>query len=706
MRENYCYSCNLQLCNKCFQTHTNTQQHIYGNKRELQAIVQNEINLLTQREQNIEEFAISHDLLESQITSSKEKKEYIEFYTKLYLKDMDSVKLGLISRMSLREGKDLQKELKKIRREYQELLNDLEQGIVDICGMFAIRIIDEERYQYYAVTSSEELKISDDQREEFLNKLNEVENKILIDNKGEMGSTSNIDQIFKIIFILFGIILSCLIISIVIYSFLRANKQGNLNDKKFKLKEKTKFYNSRIYERNILDKNITLLIERSNSQIKHLKSIKLNVSGKREQFALKKEEIIFLKSNISKIIPNIESLLQSKILSNKEYLNTLQVQDNSTITNKFSFNLIRNLWIILTNSGQPPLKFSHEDLLKYSELIRYWTAYNYIGGIFIIVSGTELHGISIIWYEAHLLLKHIPREDINIGLHRLIENGEILVVGAFPVTLYYFNMSNCLIIHEKRLFDFQYIWLLDYNPLNPSNLEIIAGTEQTNFINYNYKISSVSNNITLDFEGDIHQVFQAGRLSKIIISMHSKLFGYSIETGSELQEYNNELYMYSSNMIELTNNKLGYIAQSYLIIVDIDTLTFVEVFETNTGDNIFYKTVGLSPDRNIFLTKTSDNGDYSIIKFDTRTVLWSGEIRYYKSQVTAATQVKENIFIYADSDCMLWIIDIITNVHLLFIDVRKYEKEEFNYHPKNNSFIKIISVIERDSSSTYTIEQI
>ena len=709
MMENYCYSCNMQLCNKCFQAHINIQQHITRNKKELQSIIQNELKLLTQNEGTIEEFGIYHDLYESKITNSEEKKEYIDFYTKLGLKDIDSVKLGLISRKSLEEGKNLQKELKNVGREYQELLSDVEQGVVDTDGMLAIRIIDEERYQYYSLTSCEEVTITDEQREEFLNHLNEVENCLLIENEEETGSTSKIDQIFKIIFILLGIILSSLIISLIIYSILRANTQDDLEDHQFKLKIKAKFYNSRIYEGNILDKNMTLLMERNNYQRKDLEFIKLNISRRREQLALKKEEIISIKSNISKITPNIKSLLQSKILSNKEYSKTLQLQDNTKINNKFSFALIRNMWIILTNSAQPPLEHSHKFLLKYSKLIRYWTAYNYIGGTFIIISGIRLNGISIIWYEVQLIIEYILWDDINIGLHQLIENGELLVVGSFPSTLYYFNMSNCLIIHEKALFPFNYIWLLDYNPSNPSNIEVlVSGEEQPYFMKYNYKTSLISNNITLDFHDRINEVFKASQLPKFIIARSSNIFGYSSETGLELQEYNhnNGLYLYSSHMIELSNNKLGYIAISELIILDLDTLTFVEVFETNTGDNIFYTAFRLSPDRNIFFTMTSSNGDYSIIQFDTRTVIWSGELKYYESRIRAATQVQENIFIYADSNCMLWIIDVQNNLHLLFNDIGKYEKEEFNYYPKLNSYIKTISVIERDRSSTYTIDQI
>ena len=495
--ENYCYSCNMQLCNNCFQAHINIQQHITRNKQELQAIIQNELKLLTQNEETIEKFGIYHDLYVSKITSSEEEKEYIEFYTKLGLKDIDSVKLGLISRRSLEEGKDLQKELNNIAREYQELLSDVEQGVLDTYGMLAIRILDEERYQYYAVTSNEEVKITDEQREEFLNSMNEIEHDF-IDNKGETERTANIDKIFKIIFILFGIILSSLIISLVIYSILKANTQYNLEDHQFKLKVKAKFYNSRIYEGNILDKNTTLLMERNNYQRKDLEFIKLNISRRREQLALKKEEIISIESNISKITPNIKSLLHYKILSNKEYSKTLQLQDNTKINNKFSFALIRNMWIILTNSAQPPLEYSHEDLLKYSKLIRYWTAYNYIGGTFIIISGLRLHGISILWYDAQILFEHIPWNNNNIVLHQLIENGEILVTELlFPNSLYYFNMSNCIIIHEKPLVD--RIILFDYNSSHPGKLEIITfGKENSQFMKYDYKTSSFSNIITLD----------------------------------------------------------------------------------------------------------------------------------------------------------------------------------------------------------------
>ena len=157
----------------------------------------------------------------------------------------------------------------------------------------------------------------------------------------------------------------------------------------------------------------------------------------------------------------------------------------------------------------------------------------------------------------------------------------------------------------------------------------------------------------------------------------------------------------------MPNYKIGYIATQSFIILDLDTLTFVEVFESDTGRNMYYKAFSLSPGGNLFLAMNSSSNDYLIIiKFDTKTEIWSGRLKNYFSSVTAAIQIQDNIFLYADSKCGLWIIDVINNLHLLFIDLRQYEQEEFNHYPVNGPLIKTLSVIQRDKSANYTMNQI
>ena len=428
--------------------------------------------------------------------------------------------------------------------------------------------------------------------------------------------------------------------------------------------------------------------------------------GKSVKLALKKEEIIFSKTNISTILTNIDILKNNKIVSRNKHLKILQLQDSRSKSNKFSFDLLVTMGLILRYSLNVT-DYSQEDLFTYSKLIRYWIVYNYIGGTFLIISGTNLHGISIIWYEAKLIVEHISFSNQYIQFHQLIQNGEVLVINVFESTLYYFNMSNCLIIHEKILFGI--IFLIDYNPLNPSQLEIFASDKNNSlFMHYDYKTSEFTNNLTVKCNKFISQVLKSKQLPKFIIRREEILKGYSSETGLKLQEYNtSSLNLYfSSSLTEFSNNKLGYIsANSSLIILDLDNLTFIEDYAKNIGGDLYYfrAIFPLSPDRNIFLATKSEK--YWIIKFDTKTILWEGNQQSYLVSITAATQIMENIFMYSDSNSKLWIIDIDNNFHSLFIDIAQYEKEEFNYDPYISN-INSISVTERDSSPSYTLNQI
>ena len=216
IRENYCHSCHLYLCTECFLAHINYQNHISGNKQELQAIIQNELLIVTQKEAKLEEFILFTNMHKLKIPENKDKKEYIEKYTKSESDNINSNKLGAINRGSAKEGKYLLKELKHIGREYKRLLHDIEQRVGNNQGMLAIRVIDEEKFQFYSPEGCPEPKISDLLREEIFNQLELLENTLTLEN---INTTSNIDQIFKFILILFGIIFSILSILLIIYSY-------------------------------------------------------------------------------------------------------------------------------------------------------------------------------------------------------------------------------------------------------------------------------------------------------------------------------------------------------------------------------------------------------------------------------------------------------------------------------------------------------
>ena len=170
-RENYCYSCNLYFCNECFLSHIDLPRHISGSKQKIQTIIQNELNVLIENEGKLGECALFAEVCESKIPESEERKIYIDKYIKSESEEINSRKLGAITRESAREGKHLQKELKHIGKEYKRLLQDLKQGVIDARGMLAIRLIDEEKFQFYAPQGSEESEISELQRETLLNQL-------------------------------------------------------------------------------------------------------------------------------------------------------------------------------------------------------------------------------------------------------------------------------------------------------------------------------------------------------------------------------------------------------------------------------------------------------------------------------------------------------------------------------------------------------
>ena len=705
-RENYCYSCNLYFCNECFISHIYLTRHISGNKQDIQRIIQNEQQIVTQNDDKLEEYALFVEVHKAKVSQREESKSYIDKFTKSESEEINSRKLGVITRESTKEGKRLQKELKHIDREYKRFLHDLEQRVVDDQGMFAIRVIDEKKFQFYTPEGSQEPKITELQRETLLNQLELLESK-LVPEKGNI--TSNTDQIFKVIFALFGLILTILSITLIIYSYEGDKTLKIYESQKIKQKERSSLYHSRVYEANILEGNITLFIKQKNYKLNYLVTLSSNNTVKRKKLTLKKKEIILRKENIATIPANIETLKNNKSLTCKKYLEILQIENNTAQTNKFSFDLLVNLWVILMNYTPTVTKYSQEDLIKYSELIRYWTAYNHIGGTFIIVSGPGLHGISIIWYETKLVIEHInlPTQLTYFDqLIQLIQNGDVLVTNLFVSSLYYVNMSNCLIIHSKELFET--IWLFDYDLVNPNTIEIFT-TEDNNshFMHYDYKTSLFTKNITLKHSSWISVVLKPRQLPKFILAFLNKIRGYSIETGLKLQEYSTLLNEWTTSLIELPNNQLGYISHTSLNILDLDTLTFIEKFELNTGDHIFIKLFSLTPDGNILLARKNGEQDYLIFNFDTRTILWEGKLQTYFVKITAAIQVIDNIFIYSDSKSKLWVIDIDNNLHLPFIDIRQYEENEFNFSPTFiNAFINIISVVERGRSAAYTINQI
>ena len=702
-RENYCYSCNLYFCNECFISHIDLTRHISGNKQEIQRIIQNEQQIVTQNDDKLEEYALFVEVHKAKVSQREESKSYIDKFTKSESEEINSRKLGVITRESAKEGKRLQKELKHIDREYKRLLHDLEQRVVDVKGMFAIRVIDEEKFQFYTPEGSQEPKITELQREALLNQLELLESNLILEKKEECKQ--NKSYVFDTIFIIFGILLSILLILLIVYLFEGKEAKDNYGNQKSKLKGKEKVYDERIYESNNLNSNIGLLLSEKNSKVGQLMLAKANNTDRTENITQKEEEVIFTKENIANNILNIKSLKQAKSMSNTKYSETELLLD-STKNDIISYsNLIVRIWISLKNYSSSLVEYSHKDLLEYSNLIRYWAVYNYIGGTFIIISGTDFHGISIIWYEAKLVIGHILWMDSSnkVYLHQIIENDRVLAFYLYESGfLYSINMSNLVLINSGNYIQ-GFIWM-GYNPIRPSKLEIIIITEihKDQLRDYDYKTSLFSNNKTLEnLNEGITALFKSVQLPKFVMFVSTNIVGYSSDTGSILQKYNRGYQIYK--LIELANNRFGYLKNQGFYIQDLATLDFIEKFQTNNGIYLFYQIFPLSPDRNIFLALSTN---LLIIRFDTKSVIWKGNIQTYLADLTSANQIKENIFLYSDTTGKIWIIDLNKDLHLLFLDLVRYEIENFNYYSVKPK-IKTMSTVERANlSMSYTISQI
>ena len=515
-RENYCYSCNLYFCNECFLSHIDFPRHISGNKQEIQRIIQNELYILSEKEEKLGEYVLIAEAHESKVSEMEESKTYIDKYTKSESEEITSGKLGAISRESTREGKQLQKELKHIGREYKRLLHDLEG---DNQRMFAIRVIDEEKFQFYAPKGSQESKISDLQREALFTQLEIIESMLILEKKE--AYKPNKSYIFDAIFNIFGIVLSTLLIFVIVNLYEEKEAKYSYDNQKSKLKGKFIFDEERIYESNNLDTNIGSSITVKNSKLENLMLAKSNNKQKKENITQKEEEVIFTKENIANNILNIKYLKQAKSMSNTKYSETELLLD-STKNDIISYsNLIVRNWITLTNYSSSLVDYSNKDLLEYSNLIRYWAVYNYIGGTFIIISGSNFQGISIIWYEAKLVIGHILWRDSSnkVNLHQLIENEGVL---AFYLDergiLYSINMANLVKISNSGTFIRGLIWM-GYNPIRPSKLEIISGsnTQKALLTEYDYKTSLLSNNRLVETTNSIHYLFKSVQLPKFII---------------------------------------------------------------------------------------------------------------------------------------------------------------------------------------------
>ena len=238
------------------------------------------------------------------------------------------------------------------------------------------------------------------------------------------------------------------------------------------------------------------------------------------------------------------------------------------------------------------------------------------------------------------------------------------------------------------------IWM-GYTPIRPSKLEIIIANKIENqFTEYDYITSLFSNNRSMDIiYDDAITMFKSVQLPKFIVYIFPDIVGYSSETGSTLTKFTVSYPIKS--LIEFANNRFGYIMGYTLFIHDLDTMDFIENYQTNSGLRFFYQTFPLSPDRNIFLADESNN--LLIIQFDTKTELWKGKIQTYMAHVTAAIQIKENNFLYSDSTGKIWIIDLNNDLHPLFLDLAQYEKDNFNYYPVVKPKIKTMSIVRRSN---------
>ena len=656
------------------------------------------------------EYEVFHKIYESKATCT-EKEEDIDKYINCELEDLSSCKLGLINRKSIMEGRKYQRELNRIKEEYEQLLMDI--NTTNIYEISAITIIPEEKYQFFTVCSSEEVKISDTERNLSLKILNDIER----DLKGEKENLSFLHKIFNILFTLLGVVLAIIVILLIIYSYKRGEADDMYGQQKYKLKEEFSLFDKQIYEDNILNKNISYLKGIRSVSYQNTELCNNNNSKKRENITNTENEIISIKEQIIQNRTNIENLEQEKAEDKQKYEETVKLQIDISTDYDICDNVILEIWKLLTHYSSPISDYSHEDLLKYSKLILHWMTYNYLGGTFLIVSGMDFQGISIIWYEAKLIGHFRLPDSNNAGIritfrvqsHQLIENGDVLVYRldtAFS-NLYFINMSNLLLFHQTtRLLNL--CWM-NHNSTRPSIIEFIDNKrgQKAQFMEYDYKTSLFSNIITLEINETIKKTIKAIQRPIFIFYVSNYLKEYSTETGLKLQQYNTVFR--SLPFIELSNNKLGVLTGETLTILELETLFRIGFLNTTTEipyDKL-YDVFTLSADKNIFLKVYTY---LAVIKFDTKTELWRGNMNSYINTVTAAIQVNDNIFVYSDNLGKIWIINLNYNSPILLADLIKYEEKEFNYFHYGLGLsprIRSISVVERDNSpSRYVIRQI
>ena len=262
--------------------------------------------------------------------------------------------------------------------------------------------------------------------------------------KKEAGK-HNHSNIFNAIFIIFGIVLSILLILLIVNFYEGKETKDNYANQNSKLKRKTIFYNERKYESHNLSTIIGGILTDKKSKLHDLKFRQSNNIGKSGSITQKEEETIFIKQNMAKSLLNINSLKQAKSMSNTKYSETQLLLDYTKNNIISSSNLLVKGWITLRNYSSSILEYSHEDLLEYSSLVRYWAIYNCVRGTFLIISGANLRGISIIWYEAKLVIGKILWVDSTktVSLHQLIENDGVLAFYLIKFKYVQFSSNQC-----------------------------------------------------------------------------------------------------------------------------------------------------------------------------------------------------------------------------------------------------------------------
>ena len=256
----------------------------------------------------------------------------------------------------------------------------------------------------------------------------------------------------------------------------------------------------------------------------------------------------------------------------------------------------------------------HSNLLKITHLGKYWIILKHIGGTFVILSGKQLHGISILWVEKQEIIGHIP--ILLVNEHTLVLNTIIFTVEQGDV--YFLNLFNFLIINSIKDESFLY---LTKNQMDINKVEMLSiMSNESTCIEYNLINSKVEKSVSLLEPPIIYSHLICQQLPQIIVRTKEGLVAISKETGLitvkyELDEYHADKVF---SLIEFPNSQLGVVEIKYIYkilnLYDQKTGNYIEA--VNINSNFLKYTVNILPlslDGNLFIIYGSYH--IQIIKF-------------------------------------------------------------------------------------------